>query len=216
MELRNVVIVDGARTPFCRLGGGLRQFYMTEIGGMAVKSLLQRSAILERSDVDCVFFGSAFGDAHSTDIARYVSLYAGLPYETTASFVEMQCGSSIDAVNHAAWKIAAGFADVIIAGGGESYSTRPAKFSMSTEPYKMIPPTAIPNQLSPKKEESIDMVSISDLMAVEHRISRTEADEFSLRSQALAQKNIENGWASRYIEPVMIPATRKTAETVIT
>ena len=215
MELRNVVIVDGARTPFCKLGGGLRQFYMTELGGMAVRSLVRRSGILERGNVDCVFFGSAFGDAHSTDIARYVSLYAGLPYETTASFVEMQCGSSIDAVNHAAWKIAAGFADVIIAGGGESYSTRPAKFSMSTEPYKMIPPTAIPNQLSPKKEESIDMVSISDLMAAEHQISRSEADEFSLRSQQLAQKNIENEWACRYIEPVTIPATRKTAEMII-
>lgn len=215
MELKNVVIVDGVRTPFARLGGGLRNFYMTELGALAVKALAERTGILERGGVDCVFYGSAFGDAHSTDIARYVSLAAGFPYETTASFVEMQCGSSIDAVNHAAWKIATGNADVIIAGGGESYSTRAAKFSMSTEPYKMIPPAAIPNQLSPRKEEAIDMVSIADLMAKEHRISRTEADEFALRSQTLARKAIQSGWTERFIAPVVIPATRRSPEITV-
>ena len=215
MKLREVVIVDGVRTPFGKLGGGLRKYYMTELGGLAVKALVRRTGILDRGKVDCVFYGAAFGDAHSTDIARYVSLAAGLPYETTASFVEMQCGSSIDAVNHAAWKIAAGFADVIIAGGGESYSTRAAKFSMSTEPYKMIPPTAIPNQLSPRKEESIDMVTIDDLMAKEYRISRTEADEFALRSQTLAEKAIAGGWTGRFIEPVIVPASRHVPETIV-
>ena len=215
MELRNVVIIDGVRTPFTKLGGALRKYYMTELGAMAVRALTERTGISERGRVDCVFFGSAFGDAHSTDIAHYVSLAAGLPYETTASFVEMQCGSSIDAVNHAAWKIAAGYADVIIAGGGESYSTRAAKFSMSTEPYKMIPPAAIPNQLSPRKEEAIDMISIDDRMAAEHQISRTEADEFALRSQALAQKAIESGWTGRHIAPVVIPASRRSCEITV-
>jgi acetyl-CoA acetyltransferase len=52
----------------------------------------------------------------------------------------MQCGSAIDSINHAAWKILAGQADIIIAGGMESYSQRFAKFSMSVQPYKLIPP----------------------------------------------------------------------------
>lgn len=213
--MRNVVIVDGVRTPFGKLGGGLRKFYMTELGAHAVRALLDRTGVQERCGIDCVFFGSAFGDAHSTNVARYVSLAAGLPHETTASFVEMQCGSSIDAVNHAAWKIAMGYADVIIAGGGESYSTRAAKFSMSVEPYKMIPPTAIPNQLSPKKDEAIDMVTISDLIATRWNITREAADEFALRSQNLAQKAMESGWTKQHIAPVVIPATRKTPEIVV-
>ena len=213
--MRNVVFVDGIRTPFGKMGGGLRQFYPTELCGMTVKALVERSGILERGKVDCVFMGSAFGDAHSTNVARYASLYAGLPYETVASFIEMQCGSAIDAVNHAAWKIATGNADVIIAGGGESYSQRAAKFSMSVDPYKLIPPTAIPNRLSPNKEEAIDMVTISDLLAAKWNVTREECDAFALRSQQLAQQSVESGWLDSQICPVVIPATRKSPEIII-
>jgi len=216
MVMKNVVFVDALRTPFGKMGGGLKKFYPSELGGMVVKSLVDRSGILERGGkVNCVFMGSAFGDAHSTDIARYAALYAGLPYETTASFIEMQCGSAIDAVNHAAWKIATGNADVIIAGGCESYSQRAAKFSMSVDPYKLIPPTAIPNQLSPRKEEATDMITNNDLMATKWNVSREDCDAFALRSQQLAGKSMESGWLDSMICPVVIPATRKTPEIVI-
>ena len=213
--MKNVVIVDGIRTPFGRLGGGLRQFYPSELCGMTIRALVRKSGILERGTVDSVFMGSAAGDAHCTNLARYAVLYSGLPYETSASFVEMQCGSAIDALNHAAWKIMTGNADVMIAGGGESYSQRAAKFSMAVEPYRLIPPTAIPNTLSPKKEEAIDMVSISNLMAERWNVSREECDAFALRSQTLAKEAMDNGWLDDQIFPVTIPATRKTPETVV-
>ena len=213
--MKNVVIVDGIRTPFGKLGGSLRQFHMADLAGMTIKALVERTGIMERGGVDCVFVGSAAGDARSTNVARYATLYSGLPYETTASFIEMQCGSAIDCVNHAAWKIATGNADVIIAGGGESYSQRCAKFSMSVDPYKMIPPTAIPNRLSPNKEEAIDMITISDLMAKRWDVTREACDQFALRSQNLAQQSIESGWLDDQICPVVIPATRKTPEIVI-
>lgn len=209
------MFVDGVRTPFGKMGGGLRKFYMSELAGMTVKALVDKTGIMERGKVDCVFFGCAMGDAQSTNVARFAARYAGLPYETTASFIEAQCGSAIDCVNHAAWKIATGNADVIIAGGGESYSQKFAKFSMSVEPYKLIPPTAIPNRLSPIKEEAIDMVHISDLLAQKWNVTREECDEFSLRSQNLAVEAIESGWVKEHIFPVVIPATKKTAEIVI-
>lgn len=214
--MKNVVFVDTLRTPFGKMGGALKKFYPSELCGMTIKALVERSGILARSGkVDCVFMGSAAGDAHSTNMARYAALYSGLPYETVASFIEMQCGSAIDAVNHAAWKIATGNADVIIAGGGESYSQRAAKFSMSVDPYKLIPPTAIPNQLSPRREEAIDMISISDAMARKWDVSREECDAFALRSQQLAGQAMESGWLDGQICPVTIPATRKTPETVV-
>lgn len=216
MEMKNVVFVDAIRTPFGKMGGGLKKFYPTELGGIAVKALVDRSGIVERGGkVDCLFMGSAFGDAHSTDIARYAALYAGLPYETVASFIEMQCGSAIDAVNHAAWKIAMGCADVIIAGGCESYSQRAAKFSMSVDPYKLIPPTAIPNQLAPRKEECMDMITTSDLLAAKWGVTREECDTFALRSQQLAGQAAESGWLDDMLCPVVIPATRKTPEIIV-
>lgn len=213
--MRNVVIVDGVRTPFGKLGGGLRKFHTAELCGIVIKAITERTEILKRDSIDSVFMGSAFGDAQCTNIARYASRYAGLPYEVTASFIETQCGSAIDAVNHAAWKIATGNADVIIAGGGESYSQRCAKFSMAVDPYKLIPPTAIPNRLSPVKEEAIDMVTISDLLAEKWDITREACDEFSLRSQNLAQKTIESGWLDNQICPVIIPATKKSPEIIV-
>ena len=216
MNTKNVVFVDAVRTPFGKMGGGLRKFYPSELAGMVVKAIVDRSGIVERGGkVDGVFIGSAFGDAHSTDIARYAALYANLPYETVASFVEMQCGSAIDAVNHAAWKIATGNADVMIVGGCESYSQRAAKFSMSVDPYKLIPPTAIPNQLSPRKEEATDMITNNDFMAAKWNVTREECDEFSLRSQQLAGKAIESGWLDNQICPVVIPATKKTPEVIV-
>lgn len=213
--MKNVVIVDGIRTPFGKLGGGLRQFHTAELCGLAIRALTEKTQIQTRGKIDCVFMGSAFGDAQSTDIARYALLYAGLPYDVTASFVEMQCGSAIDALNHAAWKIATGNADVIIAGGGESYSRRCAKFSMSVEPYKLIPPTAIPNRLSPNPDEATDMITNADLIAREWNVTREECDAYALRSQLLAQNAIESGWAGRQIAPVVIPATNKTEEIIV-
>lgn len=215
MEMRNVVIVDGVRTPFGKMGGALRKFYMSQLAGMTIRALVERTGIMERGHVDSVFIGCALGDAISNNIARYATLYAGLPHDVTASFIEMQCGSAIDCVNHAAWKIATGNADVVIAGGGESYSQRFAKFSMSVEPYKLIPPTAIPNKLSPVKEEAIDMVTISDLMAKRWNVTREECDQFALRSQQLTQRAMESGWLDKYITPVVIPATKKTPEIIV-
>lgn len=97
---RNVVIVDGMRTPFGRNGGSLRSFYTTDLIAMTIKSLLKKTDLLSRAKVDSVYFGSAFHDVHCNNIARYAMLSAGLPYETSATFMEMQCGSGIVCVNH--------------------------------------------------------------------------------------------------------------------
>lgn len=213
--MRNVVFVDGVRTPFGKLGGGLRSFYPAELCGLAIRELVERTEIQKRGKVDCVFMGSAAGDAQSCNMARYASLYAGLPHDTVASFIEMQCGSAIDCMNHAAWKIMTGYADVVIAGGGESYSQRAAHFSMAVEPYKLIAPTAIRNRLSPVDDECIDMVTISNLMAERWSVSREECDRFALRSQTLAKEAMESGWLDDQIFSVVIPATKKTPEIVV-
>ena len=100
--MREVVFVDGARSAFCNLGGGLRDLASTEIAGFTIKGLLERTKILERGKVDGVIAGNALRDARSSNPARYATLAAGLPVETEAHFVEMQCGSAITSVNHAA------------------------------------------------------------------------------------------------------------------
>lgn len=203
--MRNVVFVAGARTPFGRMGGGLRTFHTSELIGLTIKGLLEKAGIEDKSLIDAVYVGSALHDAHCNNIARFAALYAGLPYETSATYIEMQCGSGIACMNHAALSIANGDIDVAIAGGGESYSQRFAKFSMSVEPYKLIPPTAITNMLAPKKEDSINMIEISDRMAKHWGVTREACDEFALRSQQRAAAAINAGYFDDELVPVTIP-----------
>lgn len=206
---REVVIVDGMRTAFGRNGGSLRSFYATDLCAAVLRALTAKYDLPARAAVDSVVLGSAFHDVHCNNFARYSALSAGLPYETSATFMEMQCGSGIAAINHAAMQITCGAADVAIAGGGESCSQRFAKFSMAVEPYKAIPPAAVPNFLAPEKDNQMDMIKISDLMARRWGVSREACDEFALRSQQLAGQTIESGWFDGEIVPVEVPARSK-------
>jgi len=139
-------------------------------------------------------------------------LLAGLPYESSAVGVEMQCGSAIAAINHAAYRVQNGDADVVLVGGGETFSQRYAKFSCSQEPYKMLPPVAITPQLAPAKEDQLIMIQVSDNMAAKWGITREECDAFALRSQMRAKAAMEGDFLNGQITPIVIPATKKTPE----
>ena len=60
--MKNIVIVDGVRTPFGRLGGGLKQFHTADLGAIAISKLIERNA-LDAKEIDAVYFGTANGDA---------------------------------------------------------------------------------------------------------------------------------------------------------
>lgn len=204
--MRKVVIVDGVRTAFGRQAGTLKDFYPADLLGIAIKGLLEKTQIIEKgAKIDSVIAGSALQDAHTINFARYACLKAGLPYETSATFVEMQCGSAIASINSAAREIAIGDKDIIIAGGAESHSQKYVKFGTSNQPYKGVAPAAIPQMLAPIPEDSIPMIKISDKMAEKWGISREQCDEFALRSQMKAYKAQSAGYFDEEIIPVIIP-----------
>ena len=190
--MNKVVFVDGLRTPFGRMGGKLKTYYPTELLGMTIRNLLDRNNIQNRAEL-AVYAGSALHDTHTNNFARFAALYAGLPYESTATFIEMQCGSGITCINHAARAIINGDEEIIVAGGAESYSQRFAKFSMSVEPYKLIPPSAVPQMLAPSKEDAITMIEISDRMAEKWHVTREDCDAFAARSQQRAFEALNAG-----------------------
>ena len=201
---REVVIVEGVRTAVGRRGGTLKDFLPTDLAALTVRGLLEKTNILERGTVDSLFCGSAFGDLKSLGPARYTVLASGLPFETSASYVEMQCGSAIDCINHAAWKILAGAADVVIAGGMESHSQGYAKFSTCTPPYKGIPPQPAVQRFAPTPDQDISMLQISDGMARKWGITRAECDAFALRSQERAAHAVRQGYFKEEIISVTV------------
>ena len=215
MKEREVVIVDGCRTAFGKLGGSLKDFTATELGSICVKALLERTQIMERGGVDSLLAGMAIRDSNTNAVARYISQLAGLPFEVSATFVEMQCGSAITSLNHAAWKIKMGLSDIAIVGGVESYSNLTAVFPTDHKPYRAIPPAAIKQRLSPNPERDTVMIMNSDKIAKRWNISKEESDEFSYRSQMRLQQAYSSGLIGPEIVPVTIPATRKRPEIII-
>jgi acetyl-CoA acetyltransferase family protein len=214
MEGQDVVFIDGVRTAFGRMGGSARDFSCSRLGATALKGLLDKTGILEKTTVDSVYAGTATHCSESWNPARWISLAAGLPYETSASYIEMQCGAAIDAINHAARTIKVGEADVIIAGGMESYSQMPVKFSMSTQPYKLIPPMPLNCSLSPVPEEAIGMGTTAENLQEIYKIPREAADEFAFNSQMRAKAAMDAGHLEEEIVPITFPATRKTPEMI--
>jgi acetyl-CoA acetyltransferase family protein len=209
MNEREVVFVDGVRTAFGDLGGALRNFTMEELAGLTLKGLAQKTKITERAHVDTVFCGSTIGATSALNPARWAVLAAGLPVTTAASYIEMQCGSAIDSINHAAWRIIANQADIVIAGGMESYSQACSKFSMATPAFKLVPPQRVPPSLSPTKDPAtFNMGLIAETIQQMYSISRQEQDEFSYRSQVLAKKAIDAGYFVEEIVPVMVTAAK--------
>jgi acetyl-CoA C-acetyltransferase len=184
------------------------------LASIGIRGLLDKTGIQEKAHVDSVFLGTALGCSHSGNSARWATLDSGLGYETSASYVEMQCGSAIDSINHAAWKILADQADIIIAGGMESYSQATCKFSMATTPYRLMPPLPIAPQLSPVVDEQIGMGQTAENLQQMYNIPREEIDEFACNSQMRAKRAMENGYFEDEIVPVTIPGTRKTPEII--
>jgi acetyl-CoA C-acetyltransferase len=185
-----------------------------ELGTLALKGLLDKSGIGERGKVDCVFAGSAFHVSRPINPARWMVLNAGMPVTTTASYVEVQCGSSIDAINHAAWKILCGHADVIIAGGMESFSQLPFKFTSSPTPYRITPPKVLEYQLQPPPAEGraylpFEMGLTAENLHEMYGISREAQDEFAFRSQTLAKKAMDAGYFVDEIVTVAVPQGKK-------
>lgn len=214
MKNREIVFVEGVRTAFGRLGGSLKDITAEELGSIALKGLVDKTKICERGVVDCVFAGSAFHMARAIDPARWILLDAGLPVTTTASFIEVQCGSAIDAINHAAWKILCGHADVIIAGGMESFSQLPFKLSSSPTPYRITPPKVLEYQLQPKPKEGraylpFEMGLTAENLHELYNISRQEQDEYAFRSQTLARKAMDAGYFVDEIVTVSVPQGKK-------
>ena len=209
--MREVVFVDGMRTPFGKQGGTLKDICGSDLAAMTVKALVAKTGIYEKGGkVDTVMCGSAAGGGYSWSHARYITMAAGLPFETSASFVEMQCGSAIDSINHAAWKILSGAADVVVAGGFESHSNKTVKYLTTVQPYKGIGPQVAKAKIHADAEQNASMIQISDLMAEKWNISREECDAFAVRSQERAAASTEKGYFVEEIVPITIPATKKT------
>jgi len=202
--MNEVWIIDGVRTPIGRMGGTLSSFRPEELAAFAIAGLVKKTKI-DPAIIEDVLVGHACTNNAAVNIARWAVLKAGLPMSVTAQTVERQCGSSLQAVNSAAMSILAGYGDVFIAGGCESWSGAPYLMERQRTPFSLVPNRFIEKETGPDQETNTPMGIVAELMAEKWNISREKQDAFGFRSQTLAIKAIEAGLFSEEIVPVTIP-----------
>src|SRR5947209_17073412 len=118
------VIVAAVRTPFAKLGGGLKDHEATQLGAHVIRAALERVG-LEPDEPEYVVMGQVLQAGAGQAPARQAAIGAGLPKETPADTINKVCASSIRAATIADQMIRAGDAELVVAGGMESMSNAP-------------------------------------------------------------------------------------------
>ncbi|NUN05652.1 MAG: thiolase family protein [Bdellovibrio sp.] len=121
---RDVVLVEGVRTPFAKSGTKLKKVHPAELGKVALKQLIAQTN-LDVNSVDEVIIGNTGNPPDAVNISRVVALNAGIPMKTSAYTVHRNCASALEAISNGYEKIKSGTMDVVLAGGTESMSQMP-------------------------------------------------------------------------------------------
>src|SRR2546423_15571825 len=111
------VIVSAVRTPFGKLGGGLKSYQASELGAIAIRAGLERARV-EGADVDYVIMGQVLQGGAGQAPARQAAVGGGIPIQVPADNINKVCASSIRAVEIADSMIRAGDVDLVVTGGG--------------------------------------------------------------------------------------------------
>ena len=207
LKAGDIAIVSGARTPFGRYCGKLKDFTAQELGAIAGKSAMERAGI-DPKEFDHVVFGNAqqtSGDALYG--ARHVGLRAGIPIETPALTVNRLCGSGMQAIVSAAQMIQTDEAKMVLAGGMEAMSQAPFVIR-GRDGFTLAPGGKLEDSLMVALLDSYCgsyMANTAELYGSQQGITREMQDEFALRSQNCA----EDAYQAGRIQEELVPVTLK-------
>jgi acetyl-CoA acetyltransferase family protein len=222
-----LVIVDGVRTPFCKVGSDLAALAPDELGRIAVDALLVKTGF-DPALVDEVIFGCVCQPAEAANVARVIALRAGLPQSSIAETVHRNCASGFQAITTAAERIQSGHGSVFIVGGTESMSRVPLLYTESAarkfnalsrarglgsklgamaafRPSDFKPRAALKLGLT-DPVSGLNMGETAEVLAREFRISRAQQDEFALQSHQRAAA--AEARLAEEICPVYLPGGR--------
>ncbi len=206
----DIAIVSGARTPFGRYCGKLKDFTAQELGAIAAKGAIQRAG-MRPEELDHAVFGNAqqtSGDALYG--ARHVALRAGLPIETPALTVNRLCGSGMQAIINAAQMVQLGEANVALAGGMEAMSQAPFVIR-GRDGFSLSPGGKLEDSLMVALLDSYCgsyMANTAELYGSQHGITREMQDEFALRSQ----KHSDDAYKAGRIQEELVPVALKNSK----
>lgn len=212
----STVIVAGARTPFGKLNGILKDFSAAQLGGMAIQAALNQ-ARLEPSQVDHVIMGTVLQGGQGQLPSRQAARAAGIPWEVTTETINKVCASGMRSVTIADLFIKAGEAKTIVAGGMESMTNAPHAIFGLRSGVRMGDASLVDLMIYDGLTCSFDgvhMGNYGNLTAKELGISRAEQDEWALVSHRRAVAALDSGRLQEEMVPVEVPQRKGPALTI--
>lgn len=213
---RKVVIASAARTPIGSYGGALKSVSAQDLGITAVKEAIKRAGI-KPEDVDEMVFGCVLQAGLGQNVARQISIGAGIPKEKPAMTLNIVCGSGLRSVSLAAQMIMAGDSDIVIAGGTESMSNAPYLLQNERWGARMGDKKAVDEMIKDGLWDAFNdyhMGMTAENIVEKFDLTREEQDELAAMSQNRAEKARAEGKFKDEIVPVEVK-DRKGNVTII-
>jgi acetyl-CoA acyltransferase 2 len=205
--LKNVYLIEGARSAFTSFGSSFSNVLAEDLGAATATEAIKRAKI-SPTDINHVIYGNVIHSyTNATYLSRHIGLKAGVPQEVPAYTVNRLCGSGAQAIISAAQHIQLGEADIVLAGGADNMSMAPyANFNSRFNTSKYGPISFEDMLLSTLTDEYVGsgMGMTAEKLADIHSISRQEQDEYSLISQQRAAAARSNGTFTKEIVPVEV------------
>ena len=213
-RMREVVIAGAARTPLGSFGGSLKNVPARTLGSIVIKEALNRAGVKPEM-VDEVLMGCVLQGGLGQNVARQMSLDAGLPVEIPCMTINKVCGSGLRAVSMAAQMIKAGDAEIIVAGGAENmsataYAIPSARWGARMNNAKLI--DMMTNDGLIDAFNDYHMGITAENVAEKYGLTREQLDEFAAWSQQKCEKAMAEGKFKDEIVPVEV---KKKKETII-
>lgn len=208
-DAEKIVLVDGARTPVGSFGGVFKDVPAHELGAVAARAALMRAGV-EAADIDEVVMGcigQVGADAYN---ARRVAVAAGLPVNVPAYTVNRLCGSGLQAIWSAAMQMRWGGVNLALAGGDESMTRMPFYDFGARSGYKLGNRSLVDGTVMMLSDpfDGLHMGTTAENVASKYHVSRTEQDEFALRSQQRAASAAAKAAFAEEITPVEVAGRR--------
>ncbi|MCD2315973.1 acetyl-CoA C-acyltransferase [Sphingomonas sp. IC-11] len=206
-----VVILSYARTPMGGMQGALADVSATDLGATAVRAAVERAGV-DGAEIERIYMGCVLPAGLGQAPARQAAIKAGLPKSVEATTVNKVCGSGMQTVIMGAEAIAAGSADLIVAGGMESMTNAPYILKKHRSGARIGHDTAYDHMFLDGLEDAYEqgraMGTFAQDTANEYQLTRQAQDDYSIESLRRAQEAIKSGAFAEEIVPVTV-ATRK-------
>jgi acetyl-CoA C-acetyltransferase len=210
--LQAVYILSAVRTPIGKFGGSLSSLTAADLGVVAAKAAVERAAV-RPEQIEETIFGNARQAGGGPNVARQISVRAGVPHEVPGFTVNKACASGMKAIALAYQAIALGDATCVLAGGTESMSRVPYLLDQARWGYRMGTQELVDGMFRDGffcPLAKMVMGETAEILAEQYKISREEQDEFALMSQTRAARAIAAGRFNDEIVPVTMESKKGT------